>query len=335
MRNFFISYNKADRAWAEWIAWRLEEEGYTTFLQDWDFRPSENFVIKMDEAIQNSQRTIAVLSPSYLNAVFTQPEWRAAFAQDPTSNKGVLLPVRVQECDTKGLFSQIIYIDLVGKDEEKARKALLSGIQRERAKPLTKPEFPGSAPRSVSEHPSFPGRGTKKFPVKTLIALAVFFIIVSISAFWLLPFKRWLEPPRPCSKLAAGEYYEAEDADLSGDAAKDSEHPGYSGDGFVSGYGQGQSRAVTTFNINVPSAGQYQADLCYANGTRSAKTLTIYLNGERVKQTRLPNASRWNIWLTQTESLPLKSGINTLSYRKDPSDNGQVNLDFIRIAREK
>ena len=25
-KDFFISYNKADREWAEWIAWQLEEE---------------------------------------------------------------------------------------------------------------------------------------------------------------------------------------------------------------------------------------------------------------------------------------------------------------------
>jgi TIR domain len=31
--HFFISYNKTDRAWAEWIAWQLEEAGYTTIIQ--------------------------------------------------------------------------------------------------------------------------------------------------------------------------------------------------------------------------------------------------------------------------------------------------------------
>jgi hypothetical protein len=36
-RDFFISYTAADQAWAEWIAWQLEAEGYTTVLQAWDF----------------------------------------------------------------------------------------------------------------------------------------------------------------------------------------------------------------------------------------------------------------------------------------------------------
>src|ERR1044072_515807 len=184
MRNFFISYNKADRTWAEWVAWELEEEGYTTILQAWDFRPSENFVIKMNQAIGESERTIAVLSPNYLNAVFTQPEWAAAFAQDPTNEKGVLLPVRVQECDLKGLFNQIIYIDLVGKNEQEAKKALLDGIQIGRAKPLTKPAFPGIMPRSVSEQPAFPGGNVRpQRPLREFFfgGLGLVFLILVIS----------------------------------------------------------------------------------------------------------------------------------------------------------
>jgi hypothetical protein len=43
MKDFFLSYNKADRAWAEWIAWQLEAADYTTVLQAWDFRFPKSF----------------------------------------------------------------------------------------------------------------------------------------------------------------------------------------------------------------------------------------------------------------------------------------------------
>lgn len=38
-KDFFVSYNRADRAWVEWISWQLEEAEYTTVLQAWDFSP--------------------------------------------------------------------------------------------------------------------------------------------------------------------------------------------------------------------------------------------------------------------------------------------------------
>jgi hypothetical protein len=111
--DFFISYTGVDRSWAEWIAWQLEAAGYTTVLQAWDFRPGDNFALAMQRAAAASVRTIAVLSPAYLQSGFTAAEWAAAFARDPTGTQGLLLPVRIHDCAPEGLLPQIVYIDLV------------------------------------------------------------------------------------------------------------------------------------------------------------------------------------------------------------------------------
>jgi len=66
LKDFFVSFNKADRRWAKWIAWQLEAAGYTVIFQSWDFAPGDNFVLKMHEAVENSERTIAVLSTDFL-----------------------------------------------------------------------------------------------------------------------------------------------------------------------------------------------------------------------------------------------------------------------------
>lgn len=158
MKDFFISYNKADREWAEWIAWQLEEAGYTTVIQAWDFRPGGNFVLDMQRAAEESERIIAVLSPDYLASKFTAPEWAAAFAKDPTGAQGLVLPVRVRECELKGLLPQIVYIDLVGNNEADAKESLLSGIRRGRAKPTTAPKFPGSVQHTIAQPQRFPGQ---------------------------------------------------------------------------------------------------------------------------------------------------------------------------------
>ena len=50
VKDFFVSYNKADRDWAEWIAWTLEEAGYSVVIQAWDFRAGGNFVLEMHKA---------------------------------------------------------------------------------------------------------------------------------------------------------------------------------------------------------------------------------------------------------------------------------------------
>lgn len=159
-RDFFVSFNSADRAWAEWIASELEAAGYTTYFQHWDFRPGSNFVLEMDKAAANTRRTIAVLSPDYLNARFTQPEWAAALGHDPNGAKRGLIPVRVRPCQIEGLLQTIVYADLVGLDETEARRRLLDAVKDERPKPAHVPfpkssskPFPGSTRQPASPPP--------------------------------------------------------------------------------------------------------------------------------------------------------------------------------------
>jgi len=156
-RDFFISFNQADRAWAEWIAAELEANGYTTFFQHWDFLPGSNFVLEMHRAAALAGRTIAVLSPDYLSALFTQPEWAAALVLDPAGGQRRLVPVRVQPCTPDGLLRSIVYADLAGLTESEARARLLAAVSGGRPKPASVPfpslgarAFPGSAPASAS-----------------------------------------------------------------------------------------------------------------------------------------------------------------------------------------
>ena len=155
VKDFFISYNKADRAWAEWIAQQLEHEGYSTIIQAWDFTPGHNFVLKMHESLKITRRTLLVLSPSYLTSVFPQPEWAAMFVHDPQGKEGRLVPVRVRDCQPDGLLAPLTYIDLVSIDDEVvARKQLIDGV-RPQMRPLHSQPFPGNI--SVAHLPSFPG----------------------------------------------------------------------------------------------------------------------------------------------------------------------------------
>jgi tetratricopeptide (TPR) repeat protein len=141
-KHFFVSYNGNDKQWAEWIAWILEEAGYSVIIQAWDFRPGSNFVLEMQNATVQAEKTIAVLSNNYLNALYTHPEWAAAFAQDPTGQKRTLIPIRVAECENRGLLQQIVYVDLVNLSAAEAKDTVLASLQ-ERAKPTQAPGFPG------------------------------------------------------------------------------------------------------------------------------------------------------------------------------------------------
>ncbi|MET8526772.1 toll/interleukin-1 receptor domain-containing protein [Micromonospora sp. NPDC005172] len=157
LQSFFISYATEDRDWAEWIAVELEAAGYLTRYQTADIRPGKDFVHEMQKGVISTSRVIAVLTPAYLESQFGAAEWRVAFAQDPSGELGLLIPVRVRDCEPPGLLMTRVYVDLVGSDEAAARKKLLAAVDKERPRPVSA-AFPGarvrpSSPRDVH----FPG----------------------------------------------------------------------------------------------------------------------------------------------------------------------------------
>ena len=141
--DFFVSYTSADRPWAEWIAWELEQAGYSAIVQAWDMLPGSNFVLQMDEATRRAERTIAVLSPAFVESPYCRTEWAAAFARDPTGADRRLIPVRVREIAPDGLLGQVVYVDVVGLSEGASRARLLEAVTQGRAKPEKAPVFPG------------------------------------------------------------------------------------------------------------------------------------------------------------------------------------------------
>jgi TIR domain len=155
MTDFFISYTQSDTPWAEWVAWTLEAANYTVVFQAWDFRIGGNFVLDMHDAILTADRTLALLSTRYLAKPYPQPEWAAAFAQDPTSRSRTLIPIRLEPVIPPGLLKQIVYVDLFDCDEPIAQQRLLNSVQTGRMKPDRPPQFPGQV---VSSPKPFPGK---------------------------------------------------------------------------------------------------------------------------------------------------------------------------------
>ena len=157
--DFFISYTQADRAWAEWIAWQLEEDRYRVLVQAWDFVGGSNWVTRMQDGVTRADRTIALLSTEYLTSVYGQAEWQAAWAGDPLGDDHKLLTVRVTDCDRPGLLAQVVGPDVFGCTEAQARgrlRRLVTGAVQGRTKPGSAPAFPGAG-RAVPRRPDFPG----------------------------------------------------------------------------------------------------------------------------------------------------------------------------------
>jgi glucose/arabinose dehydrogenase len=125
--------------------------------------------------------------------------------------------------------------------------------------------------------------------------------------------------------------YEAEEGRTLG-VNNETDHAAYSGSGFAAGFGDNGDATIVP--VNVGRAGTYDLATRYSNGPNpfsGDKQLSLYVNGERVEQTRFPSTVTWEEWGTVTTPVQLRAGRNLVEYRKEPADSGHVNLDLFIV----
>ena len=96
--DFFVSHAGADRAWAEWAAWQLQQAGYTVELDVWDWAAGQNFIAAISDALDRCDRVVTLWSAEYFaQSQYTTEEWSTAAAKAPDAEHGRLVPLRVED----------------------------------------------------------------------------------------------------------------------------------------------------------------------------------------------------------------------------------------------
>lgn len=130
MQDFFISYTGTDLDYATWVAEVLEDSGYKVTIQAWDFKAGDNFVSKINSALQECEKLIVILSNNYLKSKWCEAEWTSKFAEQIRLHERRIIPIRIENVvNLNGLLSQIVYIDIVDKSEEEAKREIINGIK--------------------------------------------------------------------------------------------------------------------------------------------------------------------------------------------------------------
>src|SRR3954453_9623914 len=120
--DFFISHAGRDTGWAEWLAWQLQQAGWTVELDVWDWAPGEDFVSRMAAALERADRLLAVCTEAYFVSAFGGAELRAAFAG--SAAVGRIVPVLIEPVILPALYAPLIHVDLGGLDEAAAAARL-------------------------------------------------------------------------------------------------------------------------------------------------------------------------------------------------------------------
>jgi hypothetical protein len=135
---------------------------------------------------------------------------------------------------------------------------------------------------------------------------------------------------------------EAEAGTLSGGAITTTEHPGYTGTGFV----RTLSREGAAFAVDVAGVAPgttYEVSFRYANGMVVApldRQLSLTVDGVSSGPVPFPNlgqdAERWRRWgFSEPVRVTVGEGTTRVGLRYDRGDTGNVNVDHVRLVPDR
>lgn len=130
-RDFFISFNSADLAYAEAVDTALRAEGFSTFFHPNDLLLGDRIPQWMDQALMNARQMLALYSPDYVSsrAVYSEAERYAQFSQDPKGEKRKVIPVVLKAAEFTPLFAGIKRIEVEGKPPKDAAAAVVAELK--------------------------------------------------------------------------------------------------------------------------------------------------------------------------------------------------------------
>ncbi|MEU0572074.1 glycoside hydrolase family 88 protein [Nonomuraea sp. NPDC005983] len=122
--------------------------------------------------------------------------------------------------------------------------------------------------------------------------------------------------------------YEAENATVS-QGVVESNHPGFTGTGFVN-YDNVAGSSVE-WTVNSAAGGPVRLVFRYANGTTADRPMNVTVNGTAVAAGQsFPGTGAWTTWRTAALQVTLNAGANTVKATANTA-NGGPNLDSLTV----
>ena len=130
----FISYSHKDKPWvSDVLVKALRDNGLRVLVDESDFQGGKASIENMTDAILQSRRTVAVLTPNWVGSEWTRFEGLVTAQEDPTGARGRLLPILRQKCDPPKWLAIRSWLDFV---DDAATSRQLTRLIRTLGRPL-------------------------------------------------------------------------------------------------------------------------------------------------------------------------------------------------------
>jgi hypothetical protein len=110
-KDVFLCFNKADKAWTENLAQRIEAETIdgapssrklTVFFSEWDIDYGENAINRMNAGLSIARYFVPIMTPEFFKSGWTNSEWTDVVADDPWAARKKIIPIRLRDVSLDG-----------------------------------------------------------------------------------------------------------------------------------------------------------------------------------------------------------------------------------------
>jgi len=116
----FISYSRKDNDWVQKsLVPKLKETNLKIFHDESDIKGGESWASGVENAIKNSEYTIIVLTPDYLNSKWASFENLLVKCVDPVDRQKRVIPILLRECDPPLRIKNLACLDFTDEKSEK------------------------------------------------------------------------------------------------------------------------------------------------------------------------------------------------------------------------
>lgn len=135
----FMSHNEEDKQFVEKIGLFLKSQGMEVWIDKWKMTPGDSLIAKIGDAIDDSDKLVAFLSPASVDSNWVKQELATGKIIELAEEKGVgvkfIIPVLLKPCKVPWFLRDKLYANFTDKDFDTACEELRRGILSETLEP--------------------------------------------------------------------------------------------------------------------------------------------------------------------------------------------------------
>jgi small GTP-binding protein len=125
----FLSHSSKDKAVVRSVAERLRADGLSVWFDEWEIRPGDNILAKIEEGLERSRVLVLCMSAHALGSDWAQLEASTFRFRDPLNKERRFIPLLLDDTLLKGSLAQFLYISWLPTDRQHEYTKLLEACR--------------------------------------------------------------------------------------------------------------------------------------------------------------------------------------------------------------